>query len=153
MSFLNRALRSTLFKQGAGFIVVGLAQLAVDFSTFVLLSYMGVGVVIANVVARFMGAASGYSLNGLFTFSSHTHRSLHLVSACKFVIAWLCLTGFGTFAIVQLRDILHSPSWVIKLLVESVLALVSFLAMRLWVFAHRGIQIEEIKNQSRIDVD
>lgn len=118
------------------FVLVGLIQLALDSIVFVLLTQAGSTVIVANVVGRLMGATSGYLLNGSVTFLGHESESqLSLGSGVRFVIFWLLSTIISTTALYSLRTVasIHIV-WLIKPVVEGLLAVLSFLVSKHWIY-------------------
>ena len=106
----------------------------VDWLAFVSLTSLGVDIGVANVVARLCGAAFGYVLNGTVTFSSEGARVIGVGSGARFVTTWCAMTLLGTLALVALNSLQLAPAWLMKLVVEACLAVVSFVVMRTWVY-------------------
>jgi putative flippase GtrA len=126
---------SPLLRQGASYIVVGLLQLALDSAIFIALSAAGVPAVIANPGARASAAGMGFWLNGRFTFARDGQARLGGARLRRFVVAWLALTAVSTGAVAVAERLagLHG-AWLAKPLIEAVLALVSFVVLRHWVY-------------------
>ncbi|MCC8362597.1 GtrA family protein [Lysobacter sp. A6] len=121
-------------RQGMMFVVVGLVQVAIDWLAFVSLTTLGVDIGVANVAARLCGAAFGYVLNGTVTFSSDAGRVIGVGSGARFVATWCAMTLLGTLALIGLNALHVAPAWLMKLVVEACLAVVSFVVMRTWVY-------------------
>lgn len=124
-----------LIRQGAGFIVVGGLQLLLDWLVFVLLSAVGVPIAAANVLARANAALVGFWLNGRYTFAQGGQPRLGGRRLLRFVLTWGVLTLISTLLIrfVSLHVSLHLV-WLAKPLVEAVLAALSFLIARYWIY-------------------
>ncbi|MGF6710220.1 putative flippase GtrA [Luteibacter sp. W1I16] len=116
------------------FVAVGGAQLVVDAATFIGLSHWGLSVPIANVVARMAGALLGFWLNGKITFLKEDER-LHRVHLGRFAMFWLAATAVSTGALALATHTLGLvTAWIIKPVIEILLAIVSFLVSRHWIY-------------------
>lgn len=124
----------SLIVQGSRFVVVGLAQMAVDFAIFVVTLRLGLDIGYANVAGRIAGAASGYLINGSWTFRAGSERMLGGMSLSRYAFAWTVLTLVGTWAVWALSLLGTNPLGA-KLLVEGMLAIASFIVMRVWVYS------------------
>jgi putative flippase GtrA len=127
----------SLTKELITFGIVGLIQIALDWLVFVVLSQHGISLTIANTAGRISGAAIGYWLNGRWTFSKNFTPSLGPRQLFRFAISWILTTAIST-VIVVIAD--HSRglhwSWIIKPIADAGLALVGFLASKLWIYKH-----------------
>lgn len=130
-------------RQGVLFILVGLMQVVIDLLVFVLLTALGLEIGVANVVARLSGAALGYALNGMLTFSGDAGRVISVGSGIRFLAAWVSMTAVGTLSLIGLNTLQIAAPWLMKLLVEANLAVVSFIVMRTWVYCAPGGQAEK----------
>jgi putative flippase GtrA len=119
-------------RQGGLFVIVGLAQLAVDTSIFIAATALGLPVVAGNLLGRVSGAGLGFWLNGRYTFGQATLDRRH---AARFAIAWSLLTVLSTVSvdIVAAHLGLHG-AWLAKPLVEAVLAAINFMVSRHWIY-------------------
>lgn len=116
------------------FLMVGGAQLLLDWAVFVLLSYCGLPVPIANVIARLFGATLGFWLNGKVTFRGAAGR-LDRSHVARFGVFWCVATLISTVALeLATKCFGVEVSWMIKPLVEAVLAVASFLISRHWIY-------------------
>jgi putative flippase GtrA len=99
----------SLLRQGRYYLVIGLLQYVVDWGVMVALSHFGLSVEIANVLGP---------------------RQLR-----RFMLLWLCMTGISTWSIGTIENVAGLRwAWLAKPLVEIVLACVSFMASRHWVY-------------------
>lgn len=115
------------------FLLFGGVQFCLDAGLFMLMSYLGLSAIIANVLARFLAACTGFLLNGKMTFG---REKLDRVQFARYVICWVALTCVSTLLIAMVASTAGLRwAWAAKILVEVVLAFVSFLMMRNWVFA------------------
>lgn len=127
--------RHVLFRQGGFYGLIGLLQLGVDWLVYVLLTGLGISVVPANVTARICGAGLGFTLNGLFTFRDHEGARLGWRRLAKFVSTWCVTTVFSSLALSWIEtDHGLGISWVAKPAVDVVLAGLSFVASRHWIY-------------------
>jgi len=112
------------------FLFVGGVQYALDASSFALLIVF-VTAEISNVIARFIGAMSGYFLNGIFTFKKlDSRQKVAPRILLKFVLLWCLMTLLSTFMIQFSIGLFEIESWHlvvgVKLLVEALLVILSF---------------------------
>lgn len=124
-----------LLRQGVGYGLVGGFALLVDWGCFVLLTWIGVATVPANLLARVSGAGIAYVLNGAVTFRDESGSRLGWRRFARFAAAWLVLTAASTLAMQAIHA--HASLrwvWLAKPVVELALAGISFLAYRRWIF-------------------
>lgn len=125
----------SVLRQGKYFLLVGVLQVLLDWAVFVTFSAAGMDSAFANVGGRISGACLGFWLNGKLTFAADGQARLGGARLLRFLIAWLCLTVVSTWAITTLEA--NSSlmwAWLAKPLVETSLALVSFLVSRHWIY-------------------
>ncbi|MDO5506642.1 MAG: GtrA family protein [Pseudoxanthomonas suwonensis] len=116
------------------YTVFGLIQLAVDWALTVMLSHFGLRIGLANIIGRVGGAWLGYWLNGRYTFAGE-EPALGRQQFARYVTWWCTATVLSTIAIELIDDDLGRKwAWLAKPLVEGVLAGVSFMVSRHWVF-------------------
>lgn len=121
--------------QGASFVLIGGLLVLVDWSTFVALTALGMGTIVANVLGRIAGALLGFWLNGHVTFASNGTARLGQARFVRYALLWLGLTLLSTTLIALLSQWLSLPLvWAAKPIVEACMALLSFLISRQWVF-------------------
>jgi putative flippase GtrA len=120
--------------QMARYGLVGLAQLGLEWLSFVALTLLAVPVSPANVLARVAGASLGYWMNGRFTFSSDG-ATLGRRALFRFCVSWGVMTILGTVAVTWLE---HAgglrAAWMGKPLVDIALAGGGFLASKFWIY-------------------
>jgi putative flippase GtrA len=120
-----------LRRQLLWYTFIGLVQLLVEWLGFVAFTAWGMPLVPANVVGRTLAALLGFSMNGTVTFQSE----LKIVSLVRFMTAWVPITLVDTLAISVLGTIGGlGVAWLVKPAVDSLIAVVSFLVARHWVF-------------------
>lgn len=123
-----------LRRQVLWYAFVGGVQLIVEWLCFVAFTAWGMSLVPSNVVARTLAALLGFSVNGAITFQSR----LKVVSLVRFTIAWIPLTLLDTLAVSVLGTIGGlGVAWGVKPVVDSLIAVLSFLIARHWVFRNR----------------
>ena len=119
-------------RQTSLFVLVGLAQLALDTGVFIATTALGVPVAPGTLLGRVSGAMFGFWLNGRYTFGVPRLDRLH---AARFAMVWTLLTIVSTLSItmIAVRLGLHN-AWLAKPLVEAVLAAINFLISRHWIY-------------------
>jgi putative flippase GtrA len=125
----------TALRQLVSYGLVGGLQLLLDWACFVALTAAGVAVVPANLAGRVAGASLGFWLNGRYTFARGGKPMLSRRHALRFVAFWLATTAASTLAIqaIDAREGLQA-AWLLKPLVEALLAALGFLAARYWIY-------------------
>ncbi len=124
-----------ILRQGFAFLVVGGIQVLLDWLVFVLVSAAGVPAFAANVGGRVAGASLGFWLNGLVTFRGAGQPVLVGRPLRRFLIMWLVLTGISSLAMGATDRLAGlQAAWLAKPVVEAVLAAVSFVISRHWVY-------------------
>ncbi|MBK0027683.1 GtrA family protein [Stenotrophomonas sp. S48] len=126
----------SLFRQGTAYLVIGLAQLLLDWLLFVACTAAGMPVVPANVVGRLGGMLLGFWLNGRYTFAdAQGGQRLGWRRFARFLALWVLMTIASTLLVAAADHALGLQyAWVAKPLVEGGLACVSFLLMRFVVY-------------------
>lgn len=124
-----------LSRQFLLFLLIGGAQVIVDWLLFVGLTYAGLSLVFGNLAGRAGGACLGYWLNGRYTFASNGRARLDRTHLLRFIVAWLAITALSTLLLagVEQRFDLHG-AWLAKPVVEAMMAVLGFLVWRQWVF-------------------
>lgn len=125
----------TALRQLVSYGTVGGLQLVLDWACFVALTAAGVAVVPANLAGRIAGASIGFWLNGRYTFARGGEPQLARRHALRFIAFWLATTAASTLAVqaIDAREGLQA-AWLLKPLVEAVLAVLGFLASRHWIY-------------------
>ncbi len=120
-----------LIRQGRSFMLVGLAQLLLDWAVFVLASAAALPVPAANLCGRGAGALLGFWLNGRLTFAAGGRARLGWPRFARFLVLWLALTACSTLLVsVVGRHAGLQWAWLAKPAVEAGLAAVSFFLWR-----------------------
>lgn len=129
------ALRSLLSQMGR-FGVIGGIQLAVDWLLFVAMTWLGVGVVPSNLVARAGGAAFGFWLNGKYTFTDGQNGGrLGRVQLMRFVATWVAMSLLSSVIVGLVGH--HAGlgwAWLVKPAGDAALALLSFFISKHWIY-------------------
>lgn len=126
-----------LMRQGVGYVIVGGIQLVLDWGVFVLLSWLGMQVPMANLAGRAAGAVLGFWLNGAFTFrgADGAPAPMGWRNAVKFIIGWIVTTLLST-ACVHYADQVGGLrwAWASKPVVDAALAALGFALSKYWIF-------------------
>jgi putative flippase GtrA len=121
-------------RQGRHFVLIGILQWLADWSVMVALSHAGLAIAYSNIAGRIGGALLGFWLNGRITFSRDGSRpgSKQLV---RYMVLWCSTATLSTLAVMLVDACcgLHG-AWLGKPLIDTVLAIGSFLASRYWVY-------------------
>jgi putative flippase GtrA len=124
---------------GVRFVLAGLAQLALDWGLFVVLTTLAVPVAIANPASRLCVVAFGFWLHGVYTFADGGVANLGWGQLRRYAPTWIALTTLGTVALAAIEPRFGlQAAWIAKPLVEAVLAVASFFALRHFVFRARA---------------
>lgn len=120
------------------FLLVGGVQYVLDAGIFSLL-VLSLDTSLANVLSRLSGACAGYYLNGYFTFGVINQKNVfNLRRIVKFSLVWTGLTLVSTLSINMVVSMLPTADWhyivVVKLVVEAVLVILSFLMQKFFVY-------------------
>lgn len=125
----------SLIRQGGSYLIVGFAQLALDWAVFVVASALGVPVAPANLLGRLCGMLLGFWLNGRHTFAQQGQQRLGWARFGRFLAVWVVLTLLSTVLVNGVAQQLGlGLAWLAKPVVEAGLAAVSFVLMRQFVF-------------------
>ncbi len=124
-----------IWREGLRFGLVGFAQILIDWGVFVLLTAILVPVLPSNVLARIAGASFGFLANATFTFSRCRREPLSRAALLRFALLWTLTTLISTYALfwIEVRWGLAS-AWLLKPIVDLLLAGVGFFVSRHWVF-------------------
>ena len=122
-------------RQLVAYGVVGGLQLLLDWACFVSMTAAGVAVVPANLAGRVVGASVGFWLNGRYTFARGGEPTLARRNALRFLLFWTATTAASTLAMqaIDAREGLQT-AWLLKPLVEALLAALGFIAARHWIY-------------------
>ncbi|MCD9085793.1 GtrA family protein [Stenotrophomonas sp. SY1] len=125
----------SLLRQGSQYIAIGLLQLLLDWTLFVITSAAGLPVAPANLLGRVSGALLGFWLNGRHTFATQGQQRHGWKRFIRFSIWWLAMTAISTWLIAITADTLGLRyAWLAKPVVEAGLAFVSFFLLRHLVY-------------------
>ncbi len=132
------AFRHRLSAQFVLYAVIGVIQLAADALLFFMLARWGMDGFLANTISRLSAGLLGYLCHALFTFRSD--RPPHsTASLLRFLAWWLLCTALGGWVLNFSIQALGTGTSVlgIKVALELVLAALSFVVLRFWVFSPR----------------
>jgi putative flippase GtrA len=105
----------------------------VDVGTFTLARSMGLDLVSANVLARFIGAVTAYAGNFLWTFEQAPNMSDWLRTSWRYAAVWVGATAISTALLSILTQIGFNETGS-KLAVELTMPFLNFIVAKLWVF-------------------
>jgi putative flippase GtrA len=127
-----------LIRQPLTFVAVGGFQYVLDTVLFGLLVTLGVDTVKANVTSRATAAAAGFVLNRYVTFGQRNDTVRRFgASLARFVALFVLMTALSTVLILGLESLFGEAGRsriVYKILVELVLAVLSYVLARSWVY-------------------
>jgi putative flippase GtrA len=125
------------------FLSVGLLQYGIDALLFGLLFFLGVPVAPANLLARGGAAVVGFKVNGMLTFRDQRgRRGWGPTHGLRFLALWSGMTAVSTVLMLISEHLVESQGlraeWILgaKILIEALLALVSFALSKWWVYTH-----------------
>ena len=123
-----------IIRDGAGFSLVGVVQVALDSSVYILLTTLGLATPPSNVCGRIAGALLGFWLNGRLTFA-HQDKPRLRWRLTRYVILWIAMTTISTLALTLIASQAGlRQTWWAKPLIETALGVTSFLICRHWVY-------------------
>jgi len=132
---MQNRIRALLSRQEVRYILVGITQLVLDWTLFVLLTAWGVPIVIANTFGRILIAILGFCLHGRYTFGDPEAAKLGWGRFVRFACVWVSLAACSTITMYLVGAAWGlSIAWIIKPFVELILAGVSYLLLRHWVY-------------------
>jgi putative flippase GtrA len=124
-----------LLRQGAGYGLVGVLALCVDWGVFVAATKLGVATIPANLGARLVGACVAYVLNGMFTFRDADGARLGWRRFARYAVTWCVMTTISSIAMQETAQRVGlEAAWLVKPAVEVVLAGIVFLVYRHWIY-------------------
>ena len=114
------------------YVVVSGIGWAVDFAAFCLL-YQVTGIVVAQLVARLVGAWAGFALHRRITFRAAT-SGLTWRQGARYSLLWLINYAVSTLGLLGAVAALPIRPELAKFAVEVLIAACNFLFMKLFVF-------------------
>ena len=128
-------MKNTIIEEFAKLVrfgITGFMNTAVDFVVFMLLSYVGVYIYLAQMISYSCGMLNSYVINRSWTFKSKERFlssqlvrfiiSNFLQMLLSVVLMWLFITKLGMLKIVA------------KIFATAIILLIGFLINRIWVF-------------------
>lgn len=124
-----------LARQGLPYTIFGVGALFIDWGTFVLLSWLGLAVPLANVAGRIAGAVVGFLLNGRYTFATAGKSMLGSRQLLRYFVTWTALTVLSTLAVTLLASEQWLwLAWLAKPAIDATLAGTAFIVSKRWIF-------------------
>ena len=125
-------------RQPVLFVMVGGMQYLLDAALYGILLSVGLSIPLANVLSRGAAASGGFLANRYLTFSKRSDTlSSFRASLLRFAILWILMTVISTGVMILLSYVWGTELDVLvagKLIVEAVLAIISFLISKFWVY-------------------
>ena len=132
---MRAALNALLARQESRYVLVGLTQLVLDWTLFVVLTLLGMPTIVANTLGRTLIAVLGFALHGRYTFGDGETRKLGWKRFARFATVWISLAACSAWAMHVVREGAGLyVAWATKPLVEILLAVVSYLLLKRWVY-------------------
>lgn len=127
---------SAVLAQGGRFVLVGVLLLLMDAGIYAVAIAAGMDNAVANPLSRAVAAAMGFAAHRRFTFSADaTSITDAAQSLLRYALVWVGLTVLSTSALGSISAALSPAAAVLaKPLLEAVLALISFLLLKAWVY-------------------
>lgn len=120
------------------FVLVGGLQYLLDATLFGVLLSAGLAIPAANITSRASAAAIGFLANRYLTFNKRSDTVTSFAgSLLRFIALWLAMTIISTGLILAIANFWGAELSIQvagKLIVEAVLAVISFLISKYWVF-------------------
>lgn len=113
------------------FGITGVMNTAVDFFVFTVLSWVGVGIYLAQVISYSAGMLNSYTINRKWTFQ--TKGSFISAQMIKFIAANLTLLCVS-LVVLKVATGVGLHKLIAKLCATAVTMVLGFIVNRLWVF-------------------
>jgi putative flippase GtrA len=117
--------------------VTALIEIAL-FTTFYYLLLFGMSeamrISLANFISRVIASYINYEINRRFVFSSEDKDKTYLI---KFALLWVVQLEFSNLVIYFVKKYIGIEPWISKLLLDQILAVVSYNIQLRWVFKKR----------------
>jgi putative flippase GtrA len=120
-------------RQAVKYAIVGVSNVAIDFGLYALLVSIGVWYPLAKTLSLVVATANGYTLNRRWTFRAGAHRNLVLT---KYVAVQAGCLATNLVLLVLLIEVLGLHQIAAQAVALPIVALLSFLAQRLWTFGY-----------------
>jgi len=123
------------FRQVGLFLIIGIAQVALDTCVFVAVTWLGLPVAPGKFLGRISGATLGFWLNGRYTFADQGRPRLSGRHLRRFIFAWLLLTALSMLILQTAAAHVALPYvWLLNPAVEALMAAIGFVVWRQWVY-------------------
>jgi len=122
-----------LITQFMQYVTVGVVAIGVDVGTFMLSRSLGLELVAANILARFVGAVTAYIGNFLWTFAHPQSVAEWLRTGWRYAGLWAGATTLSTLLLSTLIS-LECNETASKLGVEMAMPFINFAIAKAWVF-------------------
>ena len=130
------------------FIIAGLVAGVADIGIFALLSSvilvdnssLAINLLISSVVARIFSSIINFIFNRFITFGG---TKISKKSILKYYVLWVVQLSLSYAIVLLLTSLLGGGKIIIKLIVDLVLALLSYRVQLKWVFARKEVENEK----------
>ncbi len=99
------------------------------FNNFILKDFSE-SIIASTVIARVSSSLLNFFVNNYFVFKNR----LHIYSAVKYYLLWFCIMVASALLVKWLAGVLPFDTVVVKIGIDSVLFLCSYVVQRVWVF-------------------
>jgi putative flippase GtrA len=130
-----------MMRQPLLFVIAGALQYLFDAAVYGLLIAAGLPSTPANVLSRASAALLGFGFNRYITFaqpqSAEESWSRFRASLARFAVLWIAMTVVSSLLLLAAQALFGgglAERVIYKLVVEGILAVISFFVSRHWVF-------------------
>ena len=122
-------------RQAVKYGIVGFSNVAIDFALYAALVAFGVWYPLAKTLSLVIATANGYTFNRLWTFRAGPHRNVVLT---KYVTVQASCLAANLILLAVLVEWAGMGKVIAQAAALPAIALMSFLAQRLWTFGYVG---------------
>lgn len=133
MPQVKQADRRRELRHAVKYGIVGVSNVAIDFSLYALLVLVGVWYPLAKTLSLIVATANGYTFNRIWTFRAGGHRKVILT---KYVTVQAACLAANLTLLALLVEIAGLNQIAAQAIALPFVALGSFLAQRLWTFGY-----------------
>ncbi|MFS8214462.1 GtrA family protein [Paenibacillus polymyxa] len=116
------------------FGIVGLVNTGVDYIIFMLLAWVGVPVIVAQIISYSCGTANSYILNSKWTFNKQLSNNTNKRQLPKFIVINLIVLGVTSLLLQVLHTGTELSLALSKLIATAAGMIINYIGSRYWVF-------------------
>ena len=117
------------------FLAVGVLLLALDTVIYTVTTWAGLPIPWANPLSRASAAAAGYFAHRQLTFAASATSPIPLDQMLRYLLVWCALTAVSTLSLFSIAGAASAQMAIVaKPLIEALLAGISFLMLKHWVY-------------------